>query len=90
MLTVYSSEYRGKYFGRRDQCGRVGSSLALTPSDDETGRINSAIDCADGSEGTVPEIAKRYRDRSQPWLIVSDYNYGEGSARGTFFQTSHV
>lgn len=63
--------------------------MTLKPADDETGRINSAVDYADGSEASIPDVAKRYRDRGQPWLIVSDANYGEGSARGPFFQPSH-
>ncbi|KAH8100582.1 aconitate hydratase [Cristinia sonorae] len=30
---------------------------------------------------TIPNIAKRFKARSQPWALVVDDNYGEGSAR---------
>jgi homoaconitase len=30
---------------------------------------------------TIPEIAKRLKARQQPWMLVVDDNYGEGSAR---------
>ena len=30
---------------------------------------------------TIPNIAKALRARSQPWALVVDENYGEGSAR---------
>lgn len=26
-------------------------------------------------------MAKRWKARGQPWMIVTDHNYGEGSAR---------
>mgnify|MGYP002653265715 CR=1 FL=1 len=29
----------------------------------------------------VPVAVKRWRARGQPWMIVADHNYGEGSAR---------
>ena len=49
---------------------------------DETGEINQAIDY-ENTKGidTVPEMAKRWKSRGQPWLVVTDFNYGEGSAR---------
>jgi len=30
---------------------------------------------------TIPNVAKRFKARSQPWALVVDENYGEGSAR---------
>lgn len=31
--------------------------------------------------GTIPEIAKSLKARQQPWALIVDENYGEGSAR---------
>lgn len=39
---------------------------------DETERVNSAIDFETGQEGTIPEVAKAYKARGQPWMIVTD------------------
>ena len=39
---------------------------------DETERVNSAIDFETGEEGTIPEVAKKYKARGQPWMIVTD------------------
>lgn len=33
------------------------------------------------SSMTIPEAAKSLKARSQPWALVVDENYGEGSAR---------
>lgn len=41
-------------------------------TNDETERVNSAIDFSTGEEGTIPEVAKAYKARGQPWMIVTD------------------
>lgn len=41
-------------------------------TNDETERVNSAIDFKTGEEGTIPEVAKKYKARGQPWMIVTD------------------
>ncbi|CAG8495170.1 12194_t:CDS:2 [Acaulospora colombiana] len=50
---------------------------------DENGEVNVALDhdARSGSEqstGTIPEVAKRFKSRGQPWALVVDENYGEG------------
>lgn len=32
-------------------------------------------------QDTIPSIAKRFKARGQPWTLIVDENYGEGSAR---------
>ncbi|KAL9108674.1 MAG: hypothetical protein Q9227_006620 [Pyrenula ochraceoflavens] len=46
----------------------------------ETGETNVAYDL-DGSKSTIPELAKKWKSQGQPWLVVAEENYGEGSAR---------
>lgn len=41
--------------------------------------MNSAVDKS--TEDTIPAIAKRFKARAEPWALVVDENYGEGSAR---------
>lgn len=36
---------------------------------------------SESPSGTIPEVAKRFKARNQPWALVVDDNYGEGSAR---------
>ena len=35
----------------------------------------------DGTSRALHEIAARYRDAGDPWIVVGDENYGEGSSR---------
>jgi len=43
--------------------------------------MNTAFDKETKTTGTIPEIAKRFKARKQPWALIVDENYGEGSAR---------
>jgi Aconitase C-terminal domain len=47
--------------------------------------VNIAFDHSAGRDqsptDTIPNIAKRFKARNQPWALVVDENYGEGSAR---------
>ena len=52
---------------------------------DEGGDVNVAFD-HDHDESqpktdTIPGVAKRFKSRAQPWALIVDDNYGEGSAR---------
>ncbi|KAJ9660445.1 aconitate hydratase [Neophaeococcomyces mojaviensis] len=46
----------------------------------ETGETNVAYD-ADGTQSSIPELAKKWKSKSQQWIVVAEDNYGEGSAR---------
>lgn len=49
---------------------------------DENGEVNVAFDHDHSpATDTIPGVAKKFRDRGQPWALVVDENYGEGSAR---------
>ena len=45
-----------------------------------TGETNTAYD-DDGSTSSIPDLAKKWKDQNQAWLVVAEDNYGEGSAR---------
>ena len=46
----------------------------------ETAETNAAYDM-DGNKYSIPELAKKWKAAFQPWLVVAENNYGEGSAR---------
>ena len=52
---------------------------------DEGGDMNVAFDhdhdASQSEQDTIPGVAKRLKARGQPWALVVDENYGEGSAR---------
>lgn len=38
-------------------------------------------DASQSGRDTIPGVAKQFKARGQPWTLVVDENYGEGSAR---------
>ena len=57
--------------------------VVITATNDEGGEVNVAFDHSTSppSSATIPEVAKRLKLRGEPWALVVDDNYGEGSAR---------
>ncbi|PVG04678.1 putative mitochondrial aconitate hydratase [Serendipita vermifera] len=76
----------GPWLKYKGHLSNISENLLITAVNDENGEINIALDhdAKSGSEqstGTIPEVAKRFKSRGQPWALVVDENYGEGSAR---------
>lgn len=46
----------------------------------DTNAVNSVTDL-DGTTHTIPELASKWKQEGQPWIVVAEHNYGEGSAR---------
>jgi homoaconitase len=57
----------------------------ITATNDEGGEVNVAFDhdhsTSESQTDTIPGGAKRLKARNQPWALIVDENYGEGSAR---------
>lgn len=47
----------------------------------ENNEVNKVHNYVNDSFGTVPEVAKAYREANVKWCVVGDENYGEGSSR---------
>ncbi|OAV88784.1 hypothetical protein PTTG_06698 [Puccinia triticina 1-1 BBBD Race 1] len=73
----------GKWLKFKGHLSNISENTLIGAKNDENGKINCALDSVDGQmvEGSIPNVAKRWKSIGQPWMIVADYNYGEGSAR---------
>lgn len=72
----------GPWLKYKGHLSNLAENTLIGASNDETGNVNEALDYVPGEElDTIPGMAKRWRARGQPWMIVADHNYGEGSAR---------
>ncbi|KAG6861218.1 hypothetical protein C0995_002567 [Termitomyces sp. Mi166 len=71
------------HFGQSNSRGLELPSLKvlMRAVNDEGGDVNKAFDHDMNVSGTIPEIAKSFKARHQPWALIVDENYGEGSAR---------
>ncbi|KAJ2725786.1 aconitate hydratase [Coemansia sp. Benny D115] len=71
-----------KYKGHLENLARntlIGAANAAM--DGAVNRVRNAVPGLEPQEGTIPDVATAYKNAGVPWLVIADYNYGEGSAR---------
>ncbi|KAI9151506.1 aconitate hydratase [Paramyrothecium foliicola] len=71
----------GPWFRYRGHLDNISNNTLIGAVNAESGKINSVSNWITGEEGDVPGTARKYRAASQPWVVIGDYNYGEGSSR---------
>ncbi|KAK4705228.1 hypothetical protein P7C70_g980, partial [Phenoliferia sp. Uapishka_3] len=70
----------GAWLKYKGHLSNLSENTLIGATNDENGKVNSVVVPGE-AEGTFPEVAKRWKAAEQPWMIVTDHNYGEGSAR---------
>lgn len=75
----------GPWLKYKGHLTNISENLLITAVNDEGGDVNLAFDhdraAGETETDTIPAVAKRFKARNQPWTLVVDDNYGEGSAR---------
>ncbi|KAK4251736.1 aconitase family-domain-containing protein [Corynascus novoguineensis] len=75
----------GPWLKYKGHLPNISANTLNTAVNAETGEVNAAYDYLSSSSSpekvTIPELAQRWKERGQPWLVVAEHNYGEGSAR---------
>ncbi|KAI9572778.1 aconitate hydratase [Boletus coccyginus] len=75
----------GPWLKYKGHLTNISENLLITAINDEGGDMNVAFDhnhdASQSKSDTIPAIAKRLKARNQPWALIVDENYGEGSAR---------
>ncbi|KAG7571528.1 hypothetical protein FFLO_00544 [Filobasidium floriforme] len=70
----------GPWLRFRGHLENISQNMLIGGLSDE-GHVNKVINQTTGEYGAVPEVGAAYREAGQPWVIVGDHNYGEGSSR---------
>ncbi|KAA1468628.1 aconitate hydratase [Dentipellis sp. KUC8613] len=75
----------GPWLKYKGHLSNISENLLITATNDEGGEVNVAFDhdhdASQSETDTIPNVAKRLKARNQPWALIVDENYGEGSAR---------
>ncbi|MEQ1506729.1 MAG: aconitase family protein, partial [Myxococcota bacterium] len=71
----------GAWLRLRGHLERFSDNLLSGAIDADTGARGTVADVDTGRIDAVAAIARGYRARAVPWVIVGDANYGEGSSR---------
>jgi aconitate hydratase len=71
----------GKWLKYKGHLDNIANNTLIGAVNDATGVVNQVASQLDGRVDTIPNIARQYKAAQQPWLVIADHNYGEGSAR---------
>ncbi|CAO1630451.1 unnamed protein product [Parajaminaea phylloscopi] len=71
----------GPWLKYKGHLSNLAENTLIGATNAEDGKVNSATDYLTGETSTIPNIAKAFKARQQPFVLVADHNYGEGSAR---------
>ncbi|MCE4059615.1 aconitate hydratase [Pandoraea sputorum] len=72
----------GPWLKLRGHLERFSDNLLIGGANAFTGETGSTTDWLNGETGVTPaQAARAYRAAGVPWVIVGDFNYGEGSSR---------
>eukprot|EP01134_Creolimax_fragrantissima_P003642 CFRG3642T1 len=67
-----------KYKGHLEN---IAENTLIGAVNDENNKVNNVYNAHTGEYDTIPEVMKHYKANQQPWMVLADHNYGEGSAR---------
>jgi aconitate hydratase len=67
-----------KYRGHLDN---ISNNMLIGAINAENGEANKVKNSLNGQYGAVPDVARDYKKNGTKWVVVGDWNYGEGSSR---------
>jgi aconitate hydratase len=67
-----------KYRGHLDN---ISNNMLIGAINAENGEANKIKNSISGEYGAVPDVARDYKKNGTKWVVVGDWNYGEGSSR---------
>jgi aconitate hydratase len=67
-----------KYRGHLDN---ISNNMLIGAVNAENGEANKVKNAITGEYGPVPATARDYKSRAIKWIVIGDWNYGEGSSR---------
>ena len=74
----------GPWLKYKGHLGNISANTLIGAVNARTGETNVAYDHFTGGDAEpsgIPELAGKWKDQGQEWLVVAESNYGEGSAR---------
>ncbi|KAF3049964.1 Aconitate hydratase mitochondrial [Didymella keratinophila] len=67
-----------KYRGHLDN---ISNNMLIGAINEENGEANKVKNNLTGEYGAVPDVARDYKKNGIRWVVIGDWNYGEGSSR---------
>ncbi|CAF3692906.1 unnamed protein product [Adineta steineri] len=67
-----------KYRGHLDN---ISNNMFIAAVNEENNEANNIKNRLTNEWGKVPDVARSYKSKDTPWVVIGDENYGEGSSR---------
>lgn len=67
-----------KYRGHLDN---ISNNMLIGAINSDNGEANKIKNQTTGEYGAVPDVARDYKKKGIKWVVIGDWNYGEGSSR---------
>jgi aconitate hydratase len=67
-----------KYRGHLDN---ISNNMLIGATNEANGEANKIKNFTTGEWDAVPAVARDYKSKNIPWVVIGDWNYGEGSSR---------
>ncbi|KAK7616785.1 aconitate hydratase-like protein [Phyllosticta citricarpa] len=67
-----------KYRGHLDN---ISNNMLIGAVNSANGEANKIKNQTNGEWGAVPDVARDYKKKGIKWVVIGDWNYGEGSSR---------
>ncbi|PYI09512.1 aconitase [Aspergillus sclerotiicarbonarius CBS 121057] len=71
----------GPWFRYRGHLENISNNTLIGAVNAENGLVNTVRNQLTQTDGDVPSTAREYQAHGQPWVVIADHNYGEGSSR---------
>eukprot|EP00299_Pterocystis_sp_00344_P017625 c8830_g1_i1.p1 GENE.c8830_g1_i1~~c8830_g1_i1.p1 ORF type:complete len:784 (-),score=185.68 c8830_g1_i1:21-2051(-) len=71
----------GPWLKYRGHLENISNNMLIGAINIDNGKANEVANRLNGETGTVPAVAKYYRDQGVGWVVLGEENYGEGSSR---------
>ncbi|KAJ9089653.1 aconitate hydratase [Entomophthora muscae] len=71
----------GKWLKYKGHLENLANNTLIGALSAGTGKVNCIMNHLTNELGSIPDTARHYQKNNVQWAIVTDFNYGEGSAR---------
>lgn len=72
----------GPWFRYRGHLENISNNTLIGAVNSENGQVNAITNqLTKENAQEVPATARYYQEHQQPWVVIADHNYGEGSSR---------
>ncbi|KAG0039503.1 aconitate hydratase [Podila clonocystis] len=71
----------GPWLKFRGHLDNISNNMLIGALNSENNAVNSVKNQLTGDYNTVPGVARDYKAKNVPWIVIGDENYGEGSSR---------